>query len=101
MTTEITPSKEDHHAQTPVAALASPTLNRLTEVFHEVFDDDDIELSRETTAADVEDWDSLMHVTLILAAEREFDVRFNSTEVAQLHDVGQLIDLIDAKSAHV
>ena len=74
------------------------TLDRLKEVFLDVFDDE-IEISRETTAADVEDWDSLMHVNLVLATERAFGVRFTSAEVAQLIDVGELTDLIDAKSA--
>ena len=50
----------------------SDTFNRLKEVFLDVFDDDEIELSRDTTAADVDAWDSLMHVTLVLAIEREF-----------------------------
>ena len=75
----------------------SETLSRLSEVFQEVFDDDELEVSHSTSAADVEQWDSLMHVNLVLAAEREFSVRFSSTEVAQLNDVGELIGLIDAK----
>ena len=75
----------------------SDTLHRLKEVFLDVFDDEEIELSRSTTAADVEDWDSLMHVNLVLATERAFDIRFSSTEVAQLVDVGELIDLVEAK----
>jgi len=78
-------------------APVSDTFSRLSEVFQEVFDDDELELSHSTTAANVEQWDSLMHVNLVLATEREFNVRFSSTEVAQLHDVGELIDLIDAK----
>ena len=76
----------------------STTLIRLTDVFHDVFDDSGIEVSRDTTAADVEAWDSLMHINLVLAAEREFNIRFSSTEVAQLVDVGELVDLVDAKS---
>ncbi|NNF16045.1 MAG: acyl carrier protein [Gammaproteobacteria bacterium] len=78
----------------------SNTLIRLTDVFHDVFDDAGLELSRQMSAADVEDWDSLMHVNLVLAAEREFGVRFSSTEVAQLVNVGELVDLIDAKSGN-
>ena len=78
----------------------SHTLTRFTEVFQDVFDDTAIMLSRETTAADVDEWDSLMHVNLILAAEREFSIRFTSTEVAQLLDVGGLVDLIDSKIAN-
>ena len=78
----------------------SDTLDRLCEIFQEVFDDDELVVSRQTTAADVEDWDSLMHVNLILAAEKEFDVRFSSAEVASLLNVGELLNLIDAKSNH-
>ena len=75
----------------------SDPFNRLKEVFLDVFDDDEIELSRDTTAADVDAWDSLMHVTLVLAIEREFGLRFSSTEVAQLVDIGELVDLVEAK----
>ena len=75
----------------------SDTFNRLNEAFLDVFDDDEIELSRDTTAADVDAWDSLMRVTLVLAIEREFGVRFSSTEVAQLVDIGELVDLVEAK----
>ena len=73
------------------------TLMLLCEVFRDVFDDDELEIYRETTAANVEGWDSLMHVHLVIATERAFDVRFSSTEVAKLVDVGELMDLIDAK----
>lgn len=74
------------------------TLSRLQDVFQDVFDDDDIEISRNTTAAEIDAWDSLMHVSLMISAEREFDVRFSSTEVAQLLNIGELIELIQAKS---
>lgn len=79
----------------------SDTLYRLTEVFQDVFDDDEIDISRSTTAAEIEAWDSLMHVNLVIATEREFSVRFSSTEVAQLLNVGELVDLIEAKSQDV
>jgi acyl carrier protein len=72
------------------------TLNRLTDVFRDVFDDEALTITRETTAADVPAWDSLMHVTLIVAVERSFGVRFKSSEVASLQNVGELVDLIDA-----
>ena len=75
----------------------SDTLARLTEVFHDVFDDDDIALTRDTTAADIEAWDSLMHVTLMLRVEAAFKVRFNAGDVTGLKNVGQLVDLIDAR----
>ena len=50
---------------------------RLNEVFRDVFDDDTITVTEDTTAADVDDWDSLMHITLISAVEDEFDIKFN------------------------
>jgi len=72
-------------------------LTRLCEVFQEVFDDDDLVVTRDTSARDVDEWDSLMHINLVLNVEKEFSVRFSSSEVAMLQNVGQLIDLIDAK----
>ncbi len=68
-------------------------LERVQELFREVFDDDDLVITRETTAADVEGWDSLMHVTLLVTLEGEFGIRFKSSEIANLKNVGQLIDL--------
>jgi acyl carrier protein len=75
-------------------------LSRLNEVFQDVFDDDEISINRETTAEDVEGWDSLMHVTLLINIEKAFGVKFTSSEVARLKSVGDLIDLIDAKLGH-
>jgi acyl carrier protein len=73
------------------------TLEKLNAVFQEVFEEDDISVTRTTTAADVEGWDSLMHVTLIINVESQFGVRFSSSEVAALNSVGELVDLIDSK----
>jgi len=73
-------------------------LDRLTRVFRDVFDDDELQISRQTTAKDVEGWDSLMHVTLVVNVEKAFKVKFTSSEVASLQNVGDLIDLIDARS---
>ena len=77
----------------------SQTLSQLNEIFQDVFDDDEIDVSRETSARDIEDWDSLMHVNLVLAVESKFGVRFTSTEVAALKDVGELNDLVEKKLA--
>ena len=76
------------------------TLAKLSEVFQHVFDDDDLAISRETSARDVDEWDSLMHIDLVLNVEKEFGVRFSSSEVALLQYVGQLVDLIDSKSSN-
>jgi acyl carrier protein len=69
-------------------------LPRLNRVFQDVFDDDEITVSRETTAKDIDGWDSVMHVTLLVNVEKAFGVKFSSTEVANLKSVGELEDLI-------
>jgi acyl carrier protein len=70
----------------------------LTQVFRDVFDDDHIVLTPETTAADIEGWDSQAHVNLIVAAEVRFGVRFRTAELESLHNVGQFAQLILARS---
>jgi acyl carrier protein len=77
----------------------SEIYSRLTGIFHDVFDDDDIELTSGMTAEDVDEWDSLSHIRLIVAAEKAFGVSFSSSEVANLENVGQFVDLITARSA--
>ena len=69
---------------------------RLTEVFHEVFDDDSIKLHREMTASDIEGWDSMAHLRLILSIERRFGVRLPSTKIGGLENVGDMMDLISS-----
>jgi acyl carrier protein len=70
---------------------------RLNQVFREVFDDDSIEISDEMTAADVEEWDSLNHINLIVAVERTFGIRFSTKEVNGLANVGEFVALISSK----
>lgn len=79
--------------------MPADTLPRLTAVFREVFEEDDLSISRATTAKDIPAWDSVMHVTLMIAVERAFKLRFKSGEVAGLKNVGELIDLIDRRLA--
>jgi acyl carrier protein len=67
----------------------------VTEILCDVIGDDDIVLTRETTAADAQGWDSLANVRFMLALERHFNVRFAAAEVARLANVGDLLDLID------
>ncbi len=68
-------------------------------VFKDVFNDDDLEVSRATTARDVPGWDSLRHLRLILAVEKRFKVRLPSTKVSNLKNVGDLADLIERSRA--
>lgn len=77
----------------------SALLERLQEIMADVFDDDDLTITVETTADDVEDWDSLSHIRLMVAIEREFGVKFSNAEIEGLTNVGELIDLIKQKQA--
>ena len=61
---------------------------QLHEAIRQVFDDDAMQLSDETTAAEVEGWDSLMHVSLIIALEKRFGIRFATAEISALRDEG-------------
>jgi acyl carrier protein len=76
----------------------SEVMRRLTEVFQETFDDPGLELRDSMTAADVDEWDSLQHIVLVLAVEREFRIRLNPAEVGKLENVGRMIDLLQAKA---
>jgi acyl carrier protein len=71
--------------------------NRITEVFKDVLDNESIELFRETTAKDIEEWDSLSHISIIVAIEKEFNIRFDLREIMQLKNIGEFIDLIEQK----
>ena len=70
---------------------------RLNEVFRDFFDDEDIELDEETTADDIDDWDSLNHITLMAAVEDEFGIRFTMGEVSGMKNVGEMVSLIVSK----
>lgn len=78
---------------------AAEVQTKLTRVFREVFDDPALTLNREMTAADVKDWDSFNHVRLIVAAEEAFGISLPTSEVADLRNVGELIDLIHKHTA--
>lgn len=73
------------------------TIERLTAVFRDVFEEDDLQIGRATSARDIPAWDSVMHVTLMISIERAFKLRFKSGEVAGLKNVGELADLIDRR----
>lgn len=73
--------------------------SRLTGLFRDQFDDDEITLEPQTTAADIEDWDSLSHVQLLVAVEQEFGIRLNTGEVAGLKNVGEMVEVIQRKVA--
>jgi len=71
-------------------------LEKLSGVFHEVFDDT-IDVNPELTANDVDEWDSLTHIRLMLSVERAFQIKFAASEIGKLKNVGELIQLIGKK----
>ncbi len=73
------------------------TLERVTPIFHQVFEDDSIVIKRDTTADDVDAWDSLSHINLVIAIEMAFNIRFALGELQALKNVGEMCDLIDKK----
>lgn len=75
----------------------SQILDEVQAIFREVLDNEEIVLANETTADDIEEWDSLTHIQLIVAIEKHFKIRFTSREILSWQNVGQLIDSIAAK----
>jgi len=74
------------------------TLENLEPVFQQVFDDQSISLQRETTADDIEEWDSLTHMNLVIALELKFSIKFALGELKKLKNVGDMLDLINKKA---
>lgn len=72
-------------------------LSQIIEVFKDVLDNDDIVLTEATTASDVEEWDSLNHIQLVVAVEKKFKVRFTSKEIQSWANVGEMITCILSK----
>ena len=66
----------------------------LNEVFQDVFDDESIAVKDETTANDIEDWDSLEHINLVVAVEKQFGIKFTMGEVNGMKNVGAMVDII-------
>jgi len=67
---------------------------QLTEIFQDVFDDDEIVLTDATTADDIEDWDSLEQINLLVAIEKQFKIKFQLADVSNLENVGAMADLV-------
>lgn len=70
---------------------------RVQEIFRDVFDDEELVICRETTASDIPEWDSLMHISLVSAIEKFFKVKFALGELQDLKNVGDMIDLVSSK----
>ncbi len=74
-------------------------LSQFNEIFIDVLDDEDIKLNLETTADDVEEWDSLSHIQLIVAIENKYDIRFTASEMESYRNVGEMCNGILNKLA--
>ena len=72
---------------------------RLTGIFRDIFDDDNLTLRPEMTAADVKEWDSFNHINLIVATEARFGIKFQTAEIESLRNVGHFEELICKKLA--
>ncbi|MFC6267098.1 acyl carrier protein [Frigoriflavimonas asaccharolytica] len=73
-------------------------LAKLSAIFIEELDNEEILLSEETTAEDIEEWDSLSHIHLVVAIEKAFSIRFASAEIQSWNNLGEMINSIAAKT---
>lgn len=72
---------------------------RLTKIMRDVLDDDNLVATPELTANDVEGWDSVSHITLVVAIEEAFGIKFKSAELEKIKNVGQLVEEISKKTS--
>lgn len=72
-------------------------MNKVQDIFRDVFDDDSLVIVDSTNSDDIEDWDSLEHIALIVSMEKEFNMKFDIKEVGKLANVGEMVDLIVSK----
>ncbi|WP_421943915.1 acyl carrier protein [Pedobacter sp.] len=75
----------------------SEVLSKVQDIFRDVLDNEDIILTPQTTADDVEDWDSLSHIQLIVAIEKQFNIKFTSKEILSWNNVEEMIQSITSK----
>ena len=72
-------------------------LDKVQDIFRDILDNDEIVLTNESTADDIEEWDSLTRIQLIKAIEKDFSIRFTSREILSWNNVGEMIDSIVVK----
>jgi acyl carrier protein len=71
---------------------------RLTQIFRDVFDDESIDVTSDLAARDVDGWDSIAHIRLMLTIEKAFKIKFSTSELGRLQDVGGLVKSIEKRS---
>ena len=79
--------------------LREELLAAMTEILQDIFDDEELEVTEATCSDDVEDWDSLEQINILVAIQDRFDIQFSLDDVSDLKDVGDTIDLIEKKLA--
>lgn len=72
-------------------------LIKVQDVFRDVFDEEDLLITSETNSDDIDDWDSLSQIRLTVAIEKKFGIKFDFGELSSLHDVGEMLELIEKK----
>ncbi len=72
-------------------------LNQVQDIFRDILDEEELVLSNSTTAPEVEGWDSLTHIQLVVAVEKHFKFKFTSKEILSWKNVGEMIDSIESK----
>jgi acyl carrier protein len=76
---------------------AAAIYEQLTELFRDLFANDDIVLGPETTAKDVEGWDSFNHISVLVAVETRFGIKMSTREIDKIANIGDLVQLIESK----
>jgi acyl carrier protein len=95
----VTPSQPvSTQGSDPLPMSRDEILSSITDIMRDVFDVDDLNVALDTTADDVEDWDSLSHIRLIVAVERKFGIKFKNSEIESLKNVGELVNLVSTKA---
>ena len=72
-------------------------LDKINEIFCDIFDDESIVLSRDSSSDDIEDWDSLAQINIVVACEAEFGIKFEINDITGIKSVGDIIDVIERK----
>lgn len=72
-------------------------INELQEIFRDIFDEDDLVLTADMSADDIEDWDSLTHMQLIIAIEKKYNIKFTTDEIIEANNVGEFVHILEGK----